>query len=85
MAKKFKFNYKYKPNDFWSVFKWTQAILWSLVLVTILFFVAVNYGMVGAMPDLESIQNPDNSASTTIFSADDEVLGSYYTQNRIEI
>lgn len=50
-----------------------------------LFFVGVNFGLFGSMPDLDAIQNPNNSVSTTIYSDDYEVLGSYYTENRIEI
>ncbi len=41
--------------------------------------------MLGEMPDLDAIQNPNNAVSTTIYSADYEVLGSYYNENRIEI
>ena len=76
---------KFNPKDFWSVFKWTQIVLWSFVLLIILFFVGVNYGLLGEMPNLETIQNPNNAASTTVFSSDIEVLGTYYTENRIEI
>lgn len=76
---------KFDPNNFWQVFKWVQIGLWSFVLLVILFFVGVNYGLLGKMPDLEAIQNPNNSVSTSIYSSDYEVLGSYYTENRIEI
>ena len=76
---------KFKGNDFWSVFIWVQMVLWVFVLLIVLFFVGVNYGLLGEMPDLSVIQNPNNSVSTTVYSADHEVLGSYYTQNRIEI
>lgn len=72
-------------KDFWMFFKWTQIVLWSLVLFVILFFVGVNFGLLGEMPDLQAIQNPRNAVSTSIYSADFEVLGSYYTQNRIEV
>ncbi len=41
--------------------------------------------MLGAMPNLEEIQNPNNDVSTTVYSADGEVLGSYYNENRIEV
>ena len=81
MAKSKKFNAK----DFWSVFKWVQIGLWSFILIIVLFFVGVNYGMLGKLPDLEAIENPNNSVSTTIYSSDYEVLGSYYNENRIEI
>lgn len=72
-------------KDFWFYFKWVQIALWSFVLFVILFFVGVNFGLLGEMPDLQAIQNPRNAVSTTIYSADFEVLGSYYTQNRIEV
>lgn len=80
----FKF-FKFNPNNFWDVFIRIQILLWIFLLFVVLFFVGVNYGLLGKMPDLVAIQNPNNSVSTTIYSADYEVLGSYYTENRIEI
>ncbi|MBL0309143.1 MAG: transglycosylase domain-containing protein [Bacteroidetes bacterium] len=77
--------FKYNPNKFVEVFIRVQIVLWSFILLIVLFFVGVNYGLFGQMPDLDAIQNPNNSISTTIFSDDYEVLGSYYTENRIEI
>ena len=62
-----------------------QIALWSLIGLIVLFFMGVNYGLLGKLPDLDAIQNPNNSVSTTIYSSDYEVLGSYYTENRIEI
>jgi penicillin-binding protein 1A len=79
MAKKINF------KDFWQVFRVVQIALWSMVLLVILFFVGVNAGLLGEMPDLEAIQNPNNDVSTTVYSADAEVLGSYYSENRIEV
>lgn len=76
---------KLNPNDFWQVFKCTQAILWSFILIIVLFFIGINYGLLGKMPDLDAIQNPNNDVSTSVYSSDYEVLGSYYTENRIEI
>ncbi|MCW5907983.1 MAG: transglycosylase domain-containing protein [Chitinophagales bacterium] len=76
---------KFNPNNFWIVFKYTQIALWSFVLFVVLFFIGVNYGLLGEMPDLEAIQNPRNAVSTTIYSSDFEVLGSYFTENRIEV
>lgn len=76
---------KFNPNNFWNVFRRVQIVLWSFVLFVILFFIGVNYGLLGEMPDLDAIQNPHNEFSTTIYSTDYEVLGSYYTENRIEV
>ncbi|MDW8273051.1 MAG: transglycosylase domain-containing protein [Chitinophagales bacterium] len=72
-------------KDFATVFKYTQIALWGGVLFAILFFTGVNYGLLGEMPDLEEIQNPHNDISTTVFSSDYEVLGTYFTENRIEV
>ena len=72
-------------NNFWSVFRVVQIALWSTVLVIVLFFIGVNAGILGEMPNLEEIQNPNNDVSTTVFSVDGEVLGSYYNENRIEV
>jgi penicillin-binding protein 1A len=76
---------KINLNNFWQVFRIVQIALWSFVLLIVLFFVGVNAGMLGAMPDLEAIQNPNNDVSTTVYSADGEVLGNYYSENRIEV
>jgi penicillin-binding protein 1A len=72
-------------SNFISVFKYTQIALWSLVAFLILFFAAVNFGLLGEMPDLDEIQNPRNDVSTTVYSSDYEVLGTYFTENRIEV
>lgn len=77
--------FKFNPKSFWEVFIRVQIVLWSFMLFIALFFIGVNYGLLGKMPDLEAIQNPNNAISTTIYSADYEVLGSYYNENRIEI
>lgn len=80
MAKK-----KLNPNDFWQVFKYVQIALWSFILIIVLFFVGVNYGLLGKMPDLKAIQNPHSEVSTTIYSSDYEVLGNYFIENRVEV
>lgn len=76
---------KFNPNNFWQVFKYVQIALWSFILLVVLFFVGVNYGLLGKMPDLKAIQNPHSEVSTTIYSADYEVLGNYFIENRVEV
>ncbi len=75
----------FNANNFWHVFKKVQIALWSFIGFVIIFFIGVNYGLLGKMPDLDAIQNPRNEISTTIYSTDQEVLGSFYTENRIEV
>lgn len=72
-------------QDFKSVFKYTQIALWSFLVFLILFFWGVTKGLLGEMPDLDAIQNPNNNVSTTVFSSDNQILGTYFTENRIEI
>lgn len=76
---------KYNPKKFGDVFIRVQIVLWSILAFILLFFIGVNFGLLGSMPDLDAIQNPNNAVSTTIYSDDYEVLGSYYTENRIEV
>lgn len=76
---------KFNPSNFWNVFRRVQIALWSVVLLVVLFFIGINYGLLGEMPDLEKIQNPRSSISTGVWSADGEVLGTYFTENRIEV
>lgn len=76
---------KFNPANFWNVFRRVQIVLWSIVLLVVLFFMGINYGLLGDMPDLEKIQNPRSSISTGVWSADGEVLGTYFTENRIEV
>ncbi len=77
--------FKFNPKNFWEVFTRVQILLWVFILLVALFFIGVNFGMLGKMPDLEAIQNPNSAVSTTIYSDDYEVLGSYYNENRIEV
>jgi penicillin-binding protein 1A len=72
-------------NNFWQVFKLVQIYLWAIILFVLLFFIGVNEGLLGEMPDLEAIQNPHTAVSTSVWSADGEVLGTFYNENRIEV
>jgi penicillin-binding protein 1A len=72
-------------TTFWLLFRRVQLVFWSSIVLVIFFFIGVNAGLLGSMPNLEEIQNPNNDVSTTIYSDDHEVLGSYYNENRIEV
>ncbi|MFN8309376.1 MAG: transglycosylase domain-containing protein [Chitinophagales bacterium] len=72
-------------NNFWQVFRIVQLTFWTLVLFIVLFFVGIDLGLLGEMPDLRDIQDPKNDISTTVYSSDGEVLGSYFKENRIEV
>ena len=66
-------------------------ILWAVfgtgILTVILAFVAIWFGMIGYMPDIEDLQNPINRFATQVYSADGKVLGTWNLnkENRIVI
>lgn len=66
-------------------------ILWAVfgtgILMVILAFVAIWFGMIGYMPDIEDLQNPINRFATQVYSADGKVLGTWNLnkENRIVI
>jgi len=53
--------FKFNPKNFKDVFIRVQLLLWLFLAFVALFFVGVNYGMLGPMPDLEAIQNPNSA------------------------
>ena len=57
----------------------------GLVLFVILFFACVNWGLFGAMPTFDELENPQTNLATEIISADGKVLGTYYVENRSNV
>ena len=47
-----------------------QILLWVFILLVALFFIGVNFGMLGKMPDLEAIQNPNCGYYYKVSSSD---------------
>ncbi len=64
---------------FWSLF--AGGVLLAFVLLWM-----ISKGWLGYLPPLNELQNPKNKYATEIYSADMQVLGSYYrTENRVEV
>jgi penicillin-binding protein 1A len=61
-------------------------ILWisfiSLVVLFILLVLAINNGMVGYMPSLAELENPQSAISSDVYAADGTLLGRYYVLDR---
>ncbi len=62
------------------------AVLWSLFLlpltVLILIFSLIFTGRMGFMPGFEDLENPQNNLASQVYSADGEMMGHFYLQNR---
>jgi penicillin-binding protein 1A len=74
--------------------KYLKAILWiwagfgGFLLMTFLYFLAVNYnflGLFGEIPSFKDLENPKNELATEIYSADGVLMGKYYRENRTPV
>lgn len=59
---------------------------WQIIIVGFLFVVllisSVGFGLFGKLPTFRDLENPKSNLASEVISADGQVLGSYYIQNR---
>jgi penicillin-binding protein 1A len=73
-------------GDFRSIFKrWFWRLFVLGFLSIILIFTFINIGWIGYLPDIEELQNPKNKFATEIYSSDQQLLGTFYINNRVEV
>lgn len=66
----------------WSIkLLWTGFIGGSL-FITLLFIAISNWEVLGKLPEIEELENPKTQLATEILSADGEVLGTIFRENR---
>lgn len=65
------------------------GLFWKLfaagVIFVVLIFAFANWGIFGAMPTFDELENPESSVATEIISADGKTLGKFYLENRIPV
>ncbi len=78
---------KAKKSTFKGTFaKWFWGLFAAGLLVVVLIFWMISKGWLGYLPPLDELQNPKNKYASEIYSADMQVLGSYYrSENRVEV
>ena len=63
--------------------------MWSLtalgVFVAVLLFTLAKFEVFGPMPSFEELENPKTNLATQLYSADGEVLGTYFIENRTHL
>ena len=68
--------------------KRSVKILWRVffggLLLLILIFTAANFGLLGKMPSLKELENPEADLASEIYTADGKLMGKYYAENRSE-
>jgi penicillin-binding protein 1A len=65
----------YYKKKFWKFFIYSFAGVF-------LFFLLASWGVFGAMPSFEELENPDSNLATQVYSSDGITLGKFYNQNR---
>ncbi len=64
-------------------------LFWKLfgagVAFVVLIFAFANWGIFGAMPSFDELENPESSVATEIISADGKTLGKFYLENRVPV
>lgn len=61
-------------------------IFWGIVggglLLLVLLFMLIANGLFGHMPTFEDLENPKSNAASEVYSADGELLGTFFVENR---
>ena len=68
----------YYNRTFWKIFGIGIGCIF-------LFFLFASWGLFGAMPSFEELENPESNLATEIISSDGETLGKFYNENRTAI
>lgn len=58
---------------------------WIVFGFVVLLFTIISLGWLGFMPSFEELENPKSNLASEIISADQELLGKYYIENRSNI
>lgn len=61
---------------------WFWGIFAGLLFCVFLFFVGIDHGVFGKMPSFEELENPKSMLASEVYSADGELLGKFYLENR---
>ena len=66
-----------------------NGYIWKFVatcfLIVVLLMVATTMGLFGGLPSLRALENPKSNQASEVISSDNEVIGSYYIENRVSV
>ncbi len=55
------------------------------MILVVVFFALLSYGVLGFMPTFDDLENPKNSLATDIISADGVTIGKFFAENRSQV
>jgi penicillin-binding protein 1A len=62
---------------------WTAIFLGTIALIAL--FLLASWGVFGALPTFEELENPENNLATEVISVDGKTLGKYAFENRTPV
>ncbi|MDE6440972.1 MAG: transglycosylase domain-containing protein [Bacteroidales bacterium] len=66
-----------------------KKTLWLIfggcILFVVLFFIGLSNGLFGFMPSFEDLENPESNLASEIISSDQQILGTYFIENRTNV
>lgn len=82
-------NKKQQNNKPKSGFKSYLKVFWICFLgfwaAVIFFFLCASWGVFGAMPTFDELENPASNVATEIISSDGKTIGKFYLENRVPV
>lgn len=76
---------KKKESKSNSWIKWVWIVVLTPVLSLFLLVLLTSLGVFGSLPTIEDLANPRSNLASEIISSDQEVLGKFYIENRINV
>jgi len=71
-------SFKKYVSAFWIAF-------FGLGVAIVLFFLCASWGVFGAMPTFDELENPSSNVATEIISSDGKTIGKFYLENRVPV
>lgn len=62
---------------------WIWVIVWAPFILLFLIAFLTSKDVFGKLPSVEELQNPKSNIATVILSEDNQILGKYYVENRV--
>jgi len=72
-------------NQFSNYIKWFWIAILGGTSAMILLFLLASWGVFGALPTFEELENPEHNLATEVISIDGKTLGKYFKENRTPV
>lgn len=72
-------------KQFSKFIKWFWLTIFGGTLAVILLFLLASWGVFGALPSFEELENPEKNLATEVISIDGKTLGKYAYENRTPV